>query len=120
MEENRPLLSVDQTDDGIHVVKLLPRQILAELQIAEISQGLKDLVDAGARRLVLDFSNVDHFSSSALGMLITTKKLVEGVQGGLRLWYIRSQIFKVFKITRLDEVFAIHKTAGEALEGFRA
>lgn len=118
MAESKTLLVVDRKDNDIHVVKLLPRRILDEIQISEIGQGLGGLIESGARDLVLDFSNVDHFSSSALGMLITLKKQVDDVQGRMKLCYIRTQILQVFKITRLDELFSIYKTDTEALASF--
>ncbi len=115
MAESKSLLAVDRRDNGIHIVKLLPRKILDELQINEIGQGLSAIINSGANHLVLDFSNVDHLSSSALGMLITVKKQMDGVQGKLKLCHIRSQIVQVFKITRLDEMFAIFKTTDDAV-----
>jgi anti-sigma B factor antagonist len=118
MDEVKPLISIVSTDNDIQVVKLLPRQILDELQISEIGGKLKDLIDSGANKIVLDFSGVDHFSSSALGMLITTQKHLSDNNGIIKLCYIRSQILKVFKITRLDEIFSIYKTATEALASF--
>jgi anti-sigma B factor antagonist len=118
MDESKSLLSVERMKDDIVVVRLLPRQILDEIQITEISQSLKELVDSGSNKIILDFSTVDHFSSSALGMLITLKKQVESEKGSLKLCYIRAQILKVFKITRLDEIFSIYKTAPEALASF--
>ncbi len=118
MEESKTLISVTNTDKDIRLVKLLPRQILDELQIGQIGDQIKTLIDSGGNKLVIDFSGVDHFSSSALGMLITIQKYLEPSQGVLKLCFIRSQILKVFKITRLDEVFSIYKTATEALASF--
>ncbi len=118
MDEGKSLISVVTTDHEIRVIKLLPRQILDELQISEIGEKLKELIDFGATKIVIDFSGVDHFSSSALGMLITTKKHLTERNGEMKLCYIRSQILKVFKITRLDEIFPIYKTATEALASF--
>jgi len=118
MDEKKPLVSVDRVVGKVHVAKVLPRQVLDELQIIEIQQDLQSLIDGGAKRLVLDFANVDHLSSSALGMLINLKRAIEARQGSLKLSYIRSQILKVLKITRLDEVISIHKTTDEAVAEF--
>jgi anti-sigma B factor antagonist len=118
MTESKTLLTVDRKEKDIHVVKLLPRRILDELQISEIGQGLSALIESGVSKLVLDFSNVDHLSSSALGMLITVKKQVDSSKGHLKMCYIRSQILQIFQITRLDALFDIYKTDVEALASF--
>jgi stage II sporulation protein AA (anti-sigma F factor antagonist) len=112
------LLSVERVNDGIHVVKLLANQAVDELPLLKMEEGLLALVDAGARRIVVDFSDVDHFSSSGLGMLLNIKKYLEDKKGALRLCHIKPDILKVFKITRLSEVFSIHKTAKGALASF--
>jgi len=118
MAESKTLLTVDRKENDVRVVKLLPRRILDELQISEIGQGLSALIESGANDIVLDFSNVDHLSSSALGMLITVKKQIDAAKGKLKMCYIRSQILQIFQITRLDVLFDIYKTDVEALASF--
>jgi anti-sigma B factor antagonist len=117
MDPQKSLFSV-QCMVGVHVVKLLPKQILDQLQITEIGQGIKELIDQGTTKLLIDFSNVDHLSSASLGMLITTKKQIEANKGRLKLSSIKPQLFEVFKITRLDKVFSVYKTTDEALLSF--
>jgi anti-sigma B factor antagonist len=117
MDSRKSLYSVENMM-GVQVVKLMPRQILDQLQISEIGLGLKELIDQGTTKILLDFSNVDHLSSASLGMLITTKKQIEVVKGRFKLCSIKPQLFEVFKITRLDKVFSIYKNADEALLSF--
>jgi anti-sigma B factor antagonist len=105
--------------NGVTVVHFAERKILEEISISEIGEELNNLVEANPKiRLLLCFENVDHLSSAALGMLITLKRRVDEQQGRLRLADIRSQIFEVFKITRLNKLFDIHDTMAKALEGF--
>ena len=114
MEPQKSLFSVDRMM-GASVVKFLPPQILDQVQIADISHDLQALIDQGATKLVLDFSNVNHLSSGTLGMLINLKKQVEAKKGQVRLCALKPTLFEVFKITRLDKVFSFHATADEAL-----
>ncbi|MBI5863000.1 MAG: STAS domain-containing protein [Planctomycetes bacterium] len=107
--------------DGISVIEFADRKILEELSIREIGDELGELVEAEPGiRLLLNFRNVDHLSSAALGMLITLNKRVKEQNGTLKLSDINRQIFEVFKITRLDRVFEIHDTSDQALAGFNA
>ncbi len=106
--------------DSISVVEFADRKILEEISIQEIGEELDQLVDGQPGiKLLLNFRNVDHLSSAALGMLITLNKRVKERSGALKLSDINRQIFEVFKITRLNKVFDIHDTADQALNAFQ-
>lgn len=108
-----------QKRDEVTVVSFSDRKILEELSIREIEDELFSLVSATPTiRLLLDFSNVEHLSSAALGMLINLQKEVGRQQGMLKLADIRPQIYEVFKITRLSKMFDIHTSVDEALAKF--
>lgn len=102
------------------VVELLDRRILNELNIGEIGEQLNQMVAKSSNpRFVLDFTNVAHMSSSALGMLITLHKRIRERSGELRLCSIQPAIFEVFVITRLNEIFTICQTRQEALDSLK-
>jgi anti-sigma B factor antagonist len=104
---------------NVSVVEFADRKILEELSIQEIGEELRRLAEAEAgAKLLLNFQNVDHLASAALGMLITLHKKVQERHGELKLSNINRQIFQVFRITRLNRVFDIHETAEQALESF--
>ncbi len=118
MPESSPHLTV-QKQDSIDIVHFADRKILEELCIREIEDELSTLVSGTpAIKLLLNFSNVEHLSSAALGMLINLKKEVEKSGGSLKLSDIRPQIYEVFKITQLSKYFDIHGTVSEALGRF--
>jgi anti-sigma B factor antagonist len=103
----------------VAVVEFADRKILEELSIQEIGDELRDLAESESPpRLLLNFQNVDHLASAALGMLITLHKKVQEENGALKLSNINKQIYQVFRITRLNRVFDIHDTADEALQSF--
>ncbi len=105
--------------DGVCQVEFADRKILDELCIAELQDELVRLVDGEAGvRLLLNFSNVDHLSSAALGMLLTINRRVQSGQGKLKLSDIKPQILEVFKITRLNKILDIHPDAATARATF--
>lgn len=107
--------------DRVSIIEFADRKILEELSIQEISDELNELVEAEPGiRILLNFKNVDHLSSAALGMLIKLNGKIKDQSGLLKLSDINRQIFEVFKITRLNKVFDIHDTADQALAGFNA
>ncbi len=118
MSEFIPPLSV-VTEKNARVVEFTNNKILDEANIAEIGATLSSLIDEGDNpRVLLDFANVDHLSSAALGMLINANNRVKQRNGQLRLTNIKPQIFEVFVITKLNKLFKIHPTRADALSSF--
>jgi anti-sigma B factor antagonist len=115
MAEDASHLTIRKTD-GVSVVEFSDRKILEELSIREIEDQLMELVASESGiKVLLNFKNVEHLSSAALGMLINLEKKVTGQSGKLALSNINPQIFEVFKITRLNKLFAIYDTAEAAI-----
>ena len=118
MTEPRANLTARQ-QDGITIVELQDRKILEEMAINSIGEKLAHLAENQVRpQLLLDFSNVEHLSSAALGMLITLHKQLAEKRGQLVLVNIHPQIFEVFKITRLNKLFNIQSTTEDGLNAF--
>jgi anti-sigma B factor antagonist len=120
MPDASPTLTVSQLKD-ISVVEFTNNKILDEANIEEIKTTLFGLIDAKATpKLLLDFGNVDHMSSAALGTLINVSNRVKEKNGQLRLANIKPQIFEVFVITKLNKLFRILPNRQEAMNSFAA
>lgn len=108
---------VNVTKQGEAIIaELVDKKILDEIAIADISQQLESLAAAVTKpKLVLDFANVAHMSSSMLGKLITLNKHVRERQGQMRFCNVQAAIYEVFVITRLSEVFHVTQTREQAV-----
>lgn len=105
--------------NGVTRVEFIDRNILDEANIQSIGDELNALIEAASSpRMLISFSNVDHLSSAALGALITVNNRVRAKQGQLRLADIDPQIYEVFVITRLNQLFEIHDSSDDALASF--
>ncbi len=121
MPPNSSRLSVEQ-NDNLFEVGFLDRNILEEATIQQIGDELEALILSTPNpKLLLDFENVEHLSSAALGTLITvSNKIRDPARGGqLRLANIRPQIYDVFRITKLNKLFQIHDSTEAAKKSFR-
>src|SRR5208282_4130470 len=113
-------LHISQNKD-VHVVEFVDHKILDEANIKEIGDALQALIGTKDRpKVVLDFVQVDHLSSAALGMLINLNAKIKQQSGQLRLVNIKPQILEVFVITQLNKVFKILPNQAEALSSFSA
>jgi len=109
-----------QTSDQVIRIGFLDQSILEESAINNIGDQVADLLDRTPNpKLLIDFDNVDHLSSAALGMLITINNRVRAKAGQLRLATIDPQIYEVFAITKLNKLFHIYGSADEAMKSFK-
>jgi anti-sigma B factor antagonist len=117
-QSRRRRLEVEDIGD-VTVVNFIDKKILDEQNIQIIGEQLFNLVDELSRRkLLLNFSNVEYLSSSALGKFITLNKKINSQGGRLILCNIAPQIYEVFEITKLDKLFNIQKEEQAALQAF--
>lgn len=77
-------------------------------------QAMSDLIDAGARRIVLNLSDVDFIDSSGLGAIISSLKRL-GNDGELVICSVRATVMSLFRLTRMDRVFDILSSEDEAV-----
>ena len=106
-------------EKNITQVEFVDRNILDEANIQQIGEEISELIDSATDpKLLINFANVDHLSSAALGTLITINNRIKGRKGQLRLANIDPQIYEVFKITKLDKLFSIHQSTEAALVSF--
>jgi len=111
---------VVSTEDGITRVGFLDKNILEEANIQQIGDEIAGYIDSSqSPKLVLNFKNVEHLSSAALGMLITINNRVKQKDGQLRLCAINEQIYEVFVITKLNKLFQIHEDIDAAVKSFK-
>ena len=82
---------------------------------AQLRQTLDEEIAAGNIRLVVDLDDVGFLDSTGLGVLVGRLKLVRNDSGWLRIVCSSERILRVFRITGLDKVFAIHPTVDDAL-----
>jgi anti-sigma B factor antagonist len=101
-------MSIRFDDLGDVTIFRLSERILDERTTSsEIEQIDRLTTERGCRKIVLDFKNVEYFSSAAMGKLINLHKKLQAVKGQLSLCNVIPQVFEVFTITKLDKIFPI-------------
>jgi len=112
-------LVIDEQGDIIRI-SFIDRNILDEANIQQIGDEITALIDQTANpKLLIDFENVEHLSSAALGTLITINNKIRQKGGQLRLSNIDGHIYEVFVITKLNKLFQIHQDNVQALGSFK-
>lgn len=81
----------------------------------QFKDAMRGLTAGGAGDVILDLSNVSFVDSSGLGAIVGAMKALEADRH-LHLAGLTPDVDKVFRLTRMDTVFAIHAQASDARE----
>lgn len=80
----------------------------------QFKDRMRELVQGGAPRVVLDLSRVIFLDSSGLGAVVAVRKFL-GPDRMLELSGLTPPVEKVFRLTRMDSVFTIHPGTPDGL-----
>ncbi len=81
----------------------------------QLRSALEERIAAGHTALIVDLQDVGFLDSTGLGVLVGRVKAVKKVDGWLRVVCTNERILRLFGITGLDRVIAIHDTVEAAL-----
>jgi len=85
----------------------------------EFLSQLQRLIEAGARKLLVDCSGLGYLSSFGITTLIRLHKRMAERNGSVKLAAVQSPLFRLLEITRLNQVFHSYPSVEEALKAFR-
>ena len=80
---------------------------LSVLNRQALKQAIVKEIESGALRWVLDFARTETIDSSGLGLLVSLNKAIRERGGELRMTNVRSELRKLFRLTRVDTHFRI-------------
>ncbi|HEU5267927.1 MAG TPA: STAS domain-containing protein [Jatrophihabitans sp.] len=82
-----------------------------------LKESLTGLLRSGTSEVVVDLTEVAFLDSTGLGALVEARAASNEIGGSLLVVCNQERILKLFTITGLDTVFAIHPTVDAALDG---
>jgi anti-sigma B factor antagonist len=94
--------------DGLLIVRAVDSRIDAAVAI-QFKELMRDLVKAAPPRVMLDLSGVTFLDSSGLGAVVAVMKLL-APDSRLELSGLTPAVEKVFRLTRMDTIFTIHRS----------
>ncbi len=80
----------------------------------QFKERMREIIEEPSERVVLDMSNVGFLDSSGLGAVVSVMKALGPIRR-LELSGLTATVEKVFRLTRMDSVFIIHKALPESL-----
>jgi anti-anti-sigma factor len=100
------------SDDDLQIIR--PQGRLDSSSSPALEKQAMDVIDAGARRLLIDFVDLIYISSAGLRAALAVAKRMSAAGGRLALCSLNPQIAEVFQISGVDAIIDIHPTAESA------
>lgn len=100
-------------DSGAVVVALGGR--LDAVTAPDYERQVRELLDGGETRLVIDFERLDYISSAGLRALLVTSRLLQSKGGLLRFANVRGDVRSVFDMSGFATMFRVAESVAEAL-----
>ncbi|HEX9639530.1 MAG TPA: STAS domain-containing protein [Acidobacteriota bacterium] len=112
--------SVEVKHSGsVAVVAVMEPQMVYE-KLESIQQQVGELIQKGARRVVINLSAVQMMDSSGVGLLMELNRKLDQQGGILKLAAVQPRIRSLLSMTRLDRVLDVHENEGDAVASFSA
>ena len=80
----------------------------------QLHDFLQKVADGGARRVVLDFTDVTFMDSSGLGVLIVWYKELAGLGGRLCVAAVREPVAYVLRVAAVDQLLGVYDSVDAA------
>ena len=103
-----------RTESDVTIIK--PEGRMDFNALMEFGSLMTQTIDGGARKILLDFSELEYLSSSGIRTIVDCQKQADAKKGMLVFCALNAQIKELFQVVQLDKVFKIYKTEFEALD----
>ncbi len=101
--------------NNVVILKIIGKTKLGDSRL--IKEKLEEVRET-TPNLIIDFSEVDYIGSSVLGVMATEIKIFRELGGDIKLISLSPSIRRLFRMTCLEDIFAIFPDVERAYAGF--
>jgi anti-anti-sigma factor len=102
---------------GVHVVRIGEARLTYPV-LSGFFERMRQLIEGGVSRLMLDFGAVAYVDSAAIGCLMDVYRLLNERKGTLCVFGLTARVATMLSMTGVDRVVSVHETADDALNAF--
>jgi anti-sigma B factor antagonist len=104
--------------DGVNIVDCSGRITLGEGSVV-LRDVVKDLLNKGQKKILLNLGEVNYIDSSGIGELVSAFTTVRNQGGELKLLNLTKKVHDLLQITKLYTVFDVKDDEASAVKAFR-
>jgi anti-sigma B factor antagonist len=102
---------------GTTIVDMSGRITLGEGS-AMLREMVRDLLNKGQKKIILNLADVNYIDSSGIGELVSGFTTVKNQGGELKLLHLTNKVRDLLQITKLYTVFDVHSDEQAAIRSF--
>ncbi len=102
---------------GVAIIDLAGRITLGEGS-GTVRNAIKDLIDKGERKILVNLGDVSYVDSSGLGELVGAYATVGNRGGTIKLLKAQKSVRDLLQVTKLYTVFEVYEDEAAALASF--
>lgn len=107
-----------RTEEGVVILDLDGKLTIGDGDVA-LREELRDQLERGEKKLLLNLDGVKTMDSSGLGELVRCKASASQYQATIKLLHVQDKVQQVLEMTRLIGVFEDFSDEIDALASFR-
>ena len=111
-------LAVEERGD-IRIVRVQEAKLTYPVLSSFFSE-VRQLVDGGARKVVIDLEAVTYIDSASIGCLMDIHRLLQEKTGAVKLAGLQPRVETMISMTGVHKIIDIRREVGEALSAFGA
>jgi anti-anti-sigma factor len=109
-------LAFEQRDE-VTIVRVREAKLTYPILSSFFSE-VRQQVEGGARKVVIDLSAVSYLDSASIGCLMDVHRLLQEKGGALRLSGLQPRVETMISMTGVHKIVPLHREEEEALAGF--
>jgi anti-sigma B factor antagonist len=106
-------------DAGVVTVVDIGGRITLGEGSALLRKTIRELLDEGRTKIVLNLADVNYIDSSGIGELVTAFTTVKKNGGNLKLLHLTKKVHDLLQLTKLFTVFDVYSDENTAIVSFR-
>ena len=106
-----------ETNTGVAIVRVGESRLMYPL-LADFSGAIAQLLSAGNRKLLLDFTKVTYVDSATIGCLMDLYRQATAVGGAIKLTGVQKRVETMLTITGAHNFLEMHPDESSAVRSF--
>ena len=111
-------IPVQQYLDGRVTVIEIPERLTADASY-DLKRLIKELVDSGKTRIVINLKGTEYMDSSGLGAIVSKIAVARSSGGDIRLACVSKFVADLLELTHIDQILKIFDDIEQAVNSFK-
>ncbi|AMV36643.1 FHA domain-containing protein [Planctomyces sp. SH-PL62] len=103
---------------GVTIVRLTDRSLVQQADINELADDLRDLIDVGNHRIILNFAKVERLGSWIVAAVVEAHRRCEAAEGGrLKICEVEPRLAEIFHLIGMGRRIVACPDEQQAVDG---